>query len=441
MLRQLKGAERTEFRQKLFDLLMDHTRVMVMRCDNLDYAYRIFLTINTRGQPLTDDDIIVAEVIGPLSQAERARFQPIARQIARYRVKDESTQNRDKTFFTHLMAVQGWRRSSMFHDLKRAVRLQGGPTRFTRDVFRPYAEAYLLTRCNFDGRQVSEELVERFHRLALLERCADDEWVSSAMLAITAIGSDEDRLLAFLTALDRFAHVLVLSLPKRRDRRRRFAVINRAMREDPEGFDLEAAFRLTDVEQASALRTCETRLSNAPNRSSKAILLRIEAHLSGRPLSSFPNYFSDDLPKTERLSVEHIVPRGASLPMTSAWRHVYPDPNVRTSIAENLGNLTLINEENNQSRGQDDWTIKRAAFESDPLTGGFALSRDLIGDVHWSHARLQERHERMMQAVRDIFELKGHIRGMPSVLGSMATPASSSKGKPRRKHWRSSRTN
>ncbi|MEO1793747.1 MAG: DUF262 domain-containing HNH endonuclease family protein [Pseudomonadota bacterium] len=435
-LRQLKGPERTDLRRRLVDLIMDHTRVMVMRCDNLDYAYRIFLTINTRGQPLTDDDIVVAEVIGPLSQEERARYQPIAEQIARYRSKDDSSQNRDKTFFTHLIAVQGWRRSSMFRDLKRAVRLQGGPTRFTQDVFRPYAEAYLLTRCAFDGRAVSPEVAERFHGLALLEQCADDEWVATAMLAIKTIGTDEARLLPFLSALDRYAHALVLCMPKRPERRKKFAAINRAFREDPAAFDPSAAFRLTDVEQASAIRTCETRLSNAPNRSAKAILLRIEAHLSGRPLASFPDYFSEDLPKSERLSVEHIVPRGPTLPATSAWRHVYPDPDLRKPLAEYLGNLTLINEENNQSRGQDDWSIKRAAFEGDPLTGTF-LSRDLVEDVHWSHARLQERHARMMDAVQTIFDLKGTIRGMPSLTGR-PDPASS-KTRPRRKSWRTKR--
>ncbi|MEO0672200.1 MAG: hypothetical protein AAFZ05_09265, partial [Pseudomonadota bacterium] len=80
---------------------------------------------------------------------------------------------------------------------------------------------------------------------------------------------------------------------------------------------------------------------------------------------------------------------------------------------------------------------KRAAFEGDPLTGTFALSRDLVEDVHWSHARLQERHARMMDAVQTIFDLKGSIRGMPSLTGR-PDPASS-KTRPRRKSWRTKR--
>ena len=39
------------------DYLLNGCRVLAMRTDNLDYAYSIFLTLNSRGLPLSDDDI------------------------------------------------------------------------------------------------------------------------------------------------------------------------------------------------------------------------------------------------------------------------------------------------------------------------------------------------------------------------------------------------
>ena len=74
-----------EVRGKLIEFLSTHTRVLVVSSDDFDYAYQIFLTINGRGMPLSEEDIIVAEVIGPLNAAQRRRFEPILDQIGRYR--------------------------------------------------------------------------------------------------------------------------------------------------------------------------------------------------------------------------------------------------------------------------------------------------------------------------------------------------------------------
>ncbi|MEO1264801.1 MAG: DUF262 domain-containing protein, partial [Pseudomonadota bacterium] len=160
-LSRLSGEANEALRHALIDLLRHDTRVLVIRCDSLDYAYQIFLSINARGQPLKGEDIVIAEVIGPLSREERDRYAPIVEQIARYKAGDRQASNRDKTFFTHLVAVQGWSRQRMITDLKRAVVAHGGPKRFTGLVFRPMAEAYLLTRCDFRAMDVSPEIRER----------------------------------------------------------------------------------------------------------------------------------------------------------------------------------------------------------------------------------------------------------------------------------------
>ena len=122
---------------------------------DIDYAYRLFLSINKPGQPLSDEDIVLAEVVGPLAVAQRRRYDTIIAQMSRYREPQKKGRRQDKTFFTHLALAQKWARSDrMISLLRRVVAREGGPIRFASNVFEPMAEAYLVTRGDWPGKLI-----------------------------------------------------------------------------------------------------------------------------------------------------------------------------------------------------------------------------------------------------------------------------------------------
>jgi len=405
--------------------LLDHCRLLAMRTPSLDYAYQIFLTLNSRGLPLSGDDIVLAEVIGPLDRAQKARFAPIVKQMMRYRQTSERTRSRGKTFFSHIVAMNGWRAQSMIADLRRSVQANGGPAQFTRTVFQPMAEAYLLTRCDFGERAVSTDVAECLNRLALLEQLCDDEWVGVAMLGLANIALDDPKLVTFLTLLDRFAHAQLAIRPQRRERRKRYQRAAAAIKEAPQTFDPAQVFSLTQTEQNTVLRRLSNSLHTMTSRTDKAVLIRLDVAMSGRPASWYRELFASCADANESFSVEHVIPQGKTMPAKSGWHDVVPDVAMRKRLATSLGNLLLVMERDNRQVGQKEWDVKQKKFLGGEITSQFAMVQAVRDVSQWDGAFVAQRHEEMMALVRRIWSIESTADA--SDKPTAAKPASSAK--------------
>ena len=410
--KRLQKAE-PEFREQLARFVLDDCRIVSMRTESLDYAYQMFLTINRRGLPLTDDDIVIAEVIGPLDAEQKRRFAPIVEQMSRYREADEKSRLRGKTFYSHLVALNGWSPRSMISDLRKTVAASGGAQNFTRSVFQPMADAYLLTRCEFENQQVTPELAEQLQRLALLERSCDDEWVGSAMLGLRHYSLEDPALILFLRHLDRFAHAQLAIRPMRSERRNRYRRAMNAIRTVTGTLKPADVFALSANEQSKVLRRCAVGLNDTTSRTGKAFLMRIDAHISGRPASYYLDVVTQSETEGGQISVEHVLPKGRSLPRGSGWRVDFPQHDQRRVIADCLGNLLLVGELQNRRVAQQDWLVKRDAFLEDPVSQQFALVKQLAGTELWTQKQIAERHVILMHAVREIWGLEGPVPPVP----------------------------
>jgi uncharacterized protein with ParB-like and HNH nuclease domain len=59
------GKTKPDYIRDLADFILNHAFVVYISADNLDDAYILFRSVNSRGQPLSDLDIARAELIGP----------------------------------------------------------------------------------------------------------------------------------------------------------------------------------------------------------------------------------------------------------------------------------------------------------------------------------------------------------------------------------------
>src|SRR5690606_29351420 len=84
LLRRLRPMS-PQRRASMAGFILEGCRVLSLWTDDIDYAHGVFLSINKPGLPLTEEDVILAEVIGPLHAGQRRRYQPIITQMARYR--------------------------------------------------------------------------------------------------------------------------------------------------------------------------------------------------------------------------------------------------------------------------------------------------------------------------------------------------------------------
>ncbi len=408
--------------ERRFDLaryILGSVRVLRLWAPDIDYAYRLFLSINKPGLPLTDEDIVLAEVVGPLAVEQRRRYDIIIAQMSRYREPVRKGKRRDKTFFTHLALAQGWARSDrMITLLRREVTNAGGPMRFAATVFEPMAQAYLMTRGDWPREALPETVWERLDRLRVLELFCDSEWVAPAMLALQRLAGRDAELIAFLEALDRFAHMLVLTRPTAEERRQSYRPVIEAMLKSDDFPDPGRLFPRDPQREAAALRRAGLRCNDAANGAEKAILIRLDAHVSGRPVSDYleliDTYFVDD----RRVTLEHVLPYGSTLAKTSGWRPEFAQIRYRRSISASLANLILLEADRNGAAGQADFALKKRAYFPDDTLHPLYLTEQIRACDAWTRETLEARYRFMMAALQDLFGFAGEVPDFPPPPGS-----------------------
>src|SRR5690606_29617657 len=142
----------------------------------------------------------------------------------------------------------------MISQLRRAVARAGGPQQFAQTIIEPMADAYTITRGDETVFQTSPEVLEWMHRLRVLERFCDDEWVPVAMLALIRLRNDPAALSRFLEALDRYALAQALLRPIQSERRLAYRPIITELNTCEDVRDPADIFALDDHQQAAVLR-------------------------------------------------------------------------------------------------------------------------------------------------------------------------------------------
>ncbi|MCH9806129.1 MAG: DUF262 domain-containing HNH endonuclease family protein [Alphaproteobacteria bacterium] len=409
------------------EFLLNGCRVLRIWAPDIDYAYRLFLSINKPGLPLSDEDMVLAEVVGPLAVDQRQRYETVIAQMSRYREPHIQGRRQDKTFFTHLAIAQRWTRSDrMIQLLRRVVAKQGGPAKFASEIFEPMAEAYLITRGEWRREALSDTAWDLIDRLRILERFCDSEWVAPAMLAISRLRNDDARLCHFLSQLDRFAHVLVLTRTTADDRRNSYRpIIDAIWRcESASQINPEELFSLDIQREATAVRRAALKIREAANGADKAILIRLDAEMSGRPLSQYLELIDNKFIDHGMLTLEHIVPNGGTLSKASGWRPEFAQVNYRKAIANTIGNLILLERSRNKAAGQADFGEKKRRYFSGRTPHDLALTEALRECDVWSRAQLESRYATMMNLAIKTWSLRGEIPALPAPPGSVAVLAS-----------------
>lgn len=425
LVKKMSPDRRAEFST----FLLEGCRVLRIWAPDLDYAYRLFLSINKPGMPLSDEDMVLAEVVGPLAVDQRQRYETVIAQMSRYREPQVAGRRQDKTFFTHLAYAQRWTRSDrMIELLRRVIARQGGPANFASQIFEPMAEAYLITRGEWRKEELSETAWELIDRLRILERFCDSEWVAPAMLALSRLRDDDEKLCRFLRQLDRFAHVLVLTRSTAEERRNSYRPIVDAIWDSEKFPDPEVLFPLDEQRQSSAIRRAATKIREAANGADKAILIRLDSEISGRPVSDYLELIETKFTEGDMLTLEHIVPNGGTLAKSSGWRPEFAQVRYRKAMANMLGNLILLEGTRNKAAGQANFADKKMRYFPDETAHDLVLTDSLRQSNEWGRSAVEGRYRTLMDAFIKTWSLQGEIPGLPPVPGD--DPAASEEPSP-----------
>ncbi len=395
--------------------MLDQCRVVIMRSADVDYAHQIFLSINERGKELSVEDIFQAELLGPLDRAAQERYAPIVGHVGKYKRENQKNVGRGKTFFSHIAIAYGWPNRGIVKSIREQIRRYGGPAEFTRHVFRPMADAYLeLSGLVPLTRPLAEEGLTALANLHMLEVHGDDDWLATAMLAWTMI-EDNSELAEVLVQIDRLAHIQLALGFGGGARKKRYADIHAAFLAKKPLADILAMMMLPISEERAALRNVAQKFHIIDKASCRLFLLRIDQQLTGRPQSYYHALDGFPLGGPTSFSIEHLLPKGETLKLDGrdAWEALFPDAGHRQVCAQYLGNLALVPEVENKKMDQKSFADKKAIMlgaTPHPL----ALTEALREAADWDLDMLKARHEMLMNAVKEIWSLRGRYPEPPA---------------------------
>lgn len=404
-------------RRSLAAHVLENCRFVLIQADDLDYSHQIFLAINERGKELTLEDIFQAEMLGPLDADQRVRYAPIIGHIGRYRREGQQAVARNKTFFTHYVFAHGWGKSSRVRAVRDDIRRSGGPAPFVRQKFIPFADAYLaLSGQELPHVDLTPPARTAIEHLEMLEAHGDDDWMATAMLAMTRLPPASEHLGTVLAALDRFAHTLLAQGLGADKRRQRLEPVNTAILAREPWPEVAARLALPKRDMTAALRNMAQRLHIMDKATCRLVLIRIDAHLSGRPLMHY-RYLPEYPLKTDvTFTVEHLLPKGRRIVSEAdrEWTALYPDARHREACAQYLGNLTLVRHGENKDLGQLAFLRKVERL----LAAGphpIDMNNHLAATPDWSLDALTARHRNMMDAAKAIWQLEGNYPLPPPI--------------------------
>ncbi|MFT3724740.1 MAG: DUF262 domain-containing HNH endonuclease family protein [Hyphomonadaceae bacterium] len=368
-----------EERSRFAVWLLDEVSIVRVRVSEYSIAYKVFQSLNFRGKPLSDHDILKNALF------ERAGFTP---QEAREQSERWNT-------YTARLGDRGfgdmWKQVRSIYDrdgvgemveaLMAAISPQGFSA-FLNERLPRFVDAYDAV---VNGKTDHLDLgPEALRRVTYLRAIHHESWRAPAIMFLVEHPHDAETADRFFWALDRLAYAMQYSVKDREYRHKRYRRVLDAMDRPGVLFNSESPLDLTSREKADFIERLRGRFPNFKQR--RALLMRISGSVEGGIALD---------PKTDA-TVEHILPRTPS--RGSDWYDEWSRARDREELTECIGNFTLLTHAENQEADRKSFPEKLLIYfrHGEP---SFAYSRDLRGRTRWTPDDVRTRRDALIQAL------------------------------------------
>lgn len=383
LMEALIGYE-TDHLMALGNYLTQSCYFAVITSRSIDRAHHIFTVLNDRGRPLARNDILKAQILGGISSDRRDAF------TTAWDALDNQLGHRFEELFSHIRAIETRGRQRVISGINSLVADSGGPEPFLTQVLMPYAR--IMHEIEAAQKATTSTPTATAQLLSYLGWFVSSDWIPPVMAAWRHFESTPAKLEPFVRRYDRLVYVMrIIGLGADKRAARLQAVLNAVKT----GADLDgpdSPLELSRDEQRTALHNLG-RLHTRSQIVCKLVLLRISDDLAGAPQGLDPAHYT----------VEHVLPQKPS--RTSVWRQSFPAADEREKCTHSLGNLVLITRDQNDKARNLDLAAKLNVYfrpSPHPLP---AITQELVDVTAWQADNILEREERMLAAVRRIWQL------------------------------------
>lgn len=376
--------------KELFRLIGGRAFLVTVSTPDLSSAYRIFSVMNSRGLPLSPQDIFKSQVIGAIDEKHKQHYADVWE-----RLEEELGRKEFGDLFLYIRTITAQNRAvkgllQEFPEFVLNKYLPDDGSGFIKEVLEPYARADIrLTSQDFHGEEPQWERVN--HWLKRLEQLDNDDWRSPALWALKHHGEEPEYLVEFLEKLERLAASMLIRRVYATPRQLRYAEL---LKQLVAGDGLEStAFEISESERADTRALLDGDIYRE-TRVRKYVLLRLDSVLANDPGATYDHRI---------ITVEHVLPQTPS--PESQWCKDFSEEE-RETWTHRLGNLLLLNRRaNSRARNYDFELKKEKYFTSREGISAFALTTQVIREPEWTPQVVERRQKALVDRLAEEWNL------------------------------------
>ncbi|RYE70765.1 MAG: DUF262 domain-containing protein, partial [Oxalobacteraceae bacterium] len=346
---------------RLVQFIVTRCYLVAVATPDLDSAYRIFGVMNSRGLDLSATDILKAEIIGAIKTGSRDVYTEKWEQL-----EDDLGRDGFGELFSHVRMI--YRKAKPQGTLLKEFREHVGPADpviFVDQVLQPMAQAFReIGDADYASTMHAEAINDS---LRWLNRIEFKDWLPPALAYFTRHRSAPDKILAFVSDLERLTYSTLIRKSGVNERIERFSRLTAAIEAGDALDGPDSALQLSPAEQHDTHAALDGPLYQTHSaRALGVILLRMDALVS-------------DGSKTmahDQVTVEHVLPQHPR--QDSTWLQWMPSAQDRALWVHRLGNLALLNR-------------KKVAYFSKGGTCAFPLTTQVLQKPDWTIPVLEAR--------------------------------------------------
>lgn len=384
-LDKLPEAERL----RLAQFIVTRCYLVVVATPDLDSAYRIFSVLNSRGLDLSATDILKAQVIGIIPDAQKDAYTKKWEDA-----EEDLTRETFGDLFSHIRMV--YRKSkpkgTLLKEFNDHVVEIKHPIRFIDDVLLPMARAYEeILDAAYESTAFAEQVNEH---LRWLNRLEFTDWVPPALAFTARFRQMPDAMHTFFRDLERLAYAMLVTKFGINERIERFSRLTQHIESGADLSDDKSPLQLSPTEQYTVYSKLDGPVyETLAARARSALLLRLDALLSGCGATY----------EYDTVTVEHVFPQNP--PPNSKWMEWFPELRDRVFWVHRLGNLALLTRKKNSAASNYDFDTKKQAYFSRKGISPFVMTTQVLDKAEWTLDVVENRQKELLAVFEDYWRL------------------------------------
>jgi hypothetical protein len=360
--------------------------IKIVSTDSFE-AYRIFKSINTIGQPLSELDIIRGELVNPQYDHDNN-----ARELAQIwdNIEHEIGANELENYVKIVLSTID--REYTTSPLKKVLqRILSNPNQLNdlRHKLTNFISSYdKLKTASLDYGPDSDE-VNRI--VKCLRQYPFDHWYSITLLWLVGEHTNRDALM-FFQALDALClGLIVLKSAQATRLKKRFSQIEDRIKNGDVLTSANSEIFLSQDEKHLIKLTLEQPIKKT-EKFLKPLLLRLNVEMQNR---NIPPYFP------EKITLEHILPQNPK--KGSCWIEKFPEKENRLNLCNNLGNFAILTGPINSKIKNAEFAEKLKGIFNKEAAEVFAITSELTRYSDWTQNTISTRNRELINIARKIF--------------------------------------